>query len=346
MSLVQKIIDGLHALPERYHTICLHGGEPTLIGKSWFERFAALVTQFNQSSDDKRISIAIQTNGIEIDEDWIQLFKLASVGISISIDGPQLIHDSARVDRKGRGTFERVKSCIQRLNDARLDPSAIAVLTKESMMLEPAQFYSFFADLPTKEIDIAPYVETGTSDTEKIARSQFEADVRSLTTYMNQLFDVWFYDSRPSQYVNIRCFEQTVGALLGYTPTLCNRQGGFACGRTPCVMPDGTVFACDLETERIDLRLGNLHSEKFEEIVQPERLIPLHKHIAEAFETLGCYSCGLLGLCAFACPRFAFSGNHFKSYCDFTKDFVSHVKTRLNGYSMAVSHQKLDFDYT
>ena len=104
LSIVDRVIEGLQTLPERFHTICLHGGEPTLIGKAWFKDFVFKVNAFNQSRADKRISIAIQTNGIEVDEDWIELFKLGSVGVSVSIDGPEVIHNSARVDRKGNGT--------------------------------------------------------------------------------------------------------------------------------------------------------------------------------------------------------------------------------------------------
>lgn len=345
LSTVQEVLDGLARLPESFHTICLHGGEPTLIGKEWFKEFISLINKFNETSGDKRIDIAMQTNAVEIDEDWIELFKLGSVGVSVSIDGPEAIHDFARTDRKGNGTFHRVKSSVQMLEEAQLDPCAITVLTRQSMTIEPSQLYEFYADLGLREIDVAPYIETGASEKEKAARAVLEPSANLLTDYLNRLFDVWFYNMNSDHYVNIRSFEQTVGMLLGYTPTLCNRQGGFACGRTPCIMPDGTVFACDLETDHLDLRLGSLLSEKFDEIVNPDRLSSLNNHIKEAFEALGCYSCGLLGLCAFSCPRFAFSKEDCSSYCQFTRDFVSHVKSRLGEFSNTLFNEQLDFDW-
>jgi len=280
---------------------------------------------------------------LEIDEEWIKFFKRGSVGISLSLDGPGNIHDSARFDRKGYGTFARVIEIIQRLRLSNFDPSIIAVITKNSFKLNPNEYYLFFSSLEIKEMDIAPYIETGTSETEILARKLYEPYVTDLTLFLNSLFDAWLFRCENDGFVNIRSFEQTVGALLGYTPTLCNRKVGIACGRTPCIMPDGRVFACDLESDEIDLKLGSLKNENFEDIVKAERLQQLHNYIKQAFKELGCYNCGFLGVCAFACPRFAFSKRDLSVYCSLTKEFVEHVRTRLNHISEKIFSDEIEF---
>jgi len=343
LSIIDKLLEGLLRLPEKYNTICLHGGEPLLVGKRWFGEFVNKILKFNESNLEKKLSIAIQTNGIDIDEEWIDLFKRGSVGISLSLDGPKGIHDSARLDRKGYGTFDQIIDTIGKLKSSNFSPSIISVLTKNSLKLSPNKYYVFFSDLGIKEMDIAPYIETGNSEMEVLARNSYEPDVSDLTLFLNTLFDVWLYHSKTDGFVNIRSFEQTVGALLGYTPTLCNRKAGIACGRTPCIMPDGSVFACDLETDGIDLKLGSLRNENFEDIVKVERLQKLHNYVKQAFKELGCYNCGFLGVCAFACPRFAFSKRNLSAYCTFTKGFVEHVKSRLNDISEELFSDKIEF---
>jgi len=344
ISIVDSILEGFAKLPEKYHTICLHGGEPLLMGKKWFKQFVGKIHSFNEKNTEKRVSIAIQTNAIDIDDEWIELFKLGPIGVSVSIDGPQDIHDFARIDGTGKGTYERVIASIQSLKKAKIEPSAIAVVTKYTTLLKPEDYYHFFSDIGLREIDIAPYIETGDSKIEESIRISYEPDPMKLSSFVKGLFDVWLFDSNSDGFVNIRSFEQTVAALLGYIPTLCNRQGGLACGRTPCIMPDGTVFACDLETDQIDLRLGSLVFEKFENIIRPERLSQLHNYIKQAFLKLGCYSCGLLGLCAFACPRFAFAKRNLSSYCcPFSKEFINHVRNRLDCISKEICGDTIEF---
>ena len=60
------------------------GGEPTLMGKAFFRK----VIKFqNQYSAGKKISNAIQTNGILLDDEWCEFLAANQflVGVSISI---------------------------------------------------------------------------------------------------------------------------------------------------------------------------------------------------------------------------------------------------------------------
>lgn len=63
--------------------------------------------------------------------------------LGVSVDGPQAIHDGQRVDRAGRGTFERVMRGISKLRQHDVPFGVISVLTNESMDAPDAiwQFY-------------------------------------------------------------------------------------------------------------------------------------------------------------------------------------------------------------
>ena len=47
-------------------------------------------------------------NGTKLDPDWAAFFKKHDFLVGISIDGPREIHDTYRVTRGGRGSFDQV----------------------------------------------------------------------------------------------------------------------------------------------------------------------------------------------------------------------------------------------
>lgn len=134
---VVKFLAGIPLAKEPL-TICWHAGEPLAVPRSFYERaftaFAAGPTAVRQN---------IQTNGTLITDEWCRFFKKWSVQIGLSIDGPQAIHDRHRVDRAGRGTFERVMRGVSKLREHEIPFSVIAVLTRDSLD-SPDELWSFF----------------------------------------------------------------------------------------------------------------------------------------------------------------------------------------------------------
>src|ERR1700733_12308796 len=106
--------------------LVFHGGEPLLFPK---RRFAALQKKLNEI--ERRTGCVIKrgvtTNGILVDDEWIELFKAYDIGVSISLDGPAEINDKYRVDFKGRGTLAQTLEGLALLRAAGLDPGLISV---------------------------------------------------------------------------------------------------------------------------------------------------------------------------------------------------------------------------
>src|ERR1044072_398024 len=97
LAVVRKLVSGLASLPSGDHTFCLHGGEPLLMGKWWFESFLDLVDAHNQQHRGcSNVSIATQTSAVLVDEGWVRLFLHGKVGVSVSLDGPAEVHDAGR----------------------------------------------------------------------------------------------------------------------------------------------------------------------------------------------------------------------------------------------------------
>ncbi|CNK64389.1 galns arylsulfatase regulator (Fe-S oxidoreductase) [Yersinia frederiksenii] len=62
--------------------------------KEHFAKICSLLISGNYSGSN--ISLALQTNGTLIDDEWISLFEKYLVNVSISIDGPKHINDRHR----------------------------------------------------------------------------------------------------------------------------------------------------------------------------------------------------------------------------------------------------------
>jgi len=124
-------------------SIVWHAGEPLILPISFYENAFRIAEQCNTRG--LRIVHFFQTNGTLINQDWCDFFKRYQVKVGVSLDGPPHLHDASRVDRAGRGTFERVMRGIKLLQQNEIEPSIITVLTK-SALDNPDEIWHFFAE--------------------------------------------------------------------------------------------------------------------------------------------------------------------------------------------------------
>jgi uncharacterized protein len=96
---------------DRPLSVVLHGGEPLLLGLPDMHRLIEGLSKALRSD----AGLHIQTNGVLLSDDFIDLFAKHDVGISISLDGTAEVHDRNRLDRKGLGSYARVVEAIARV---------------------------------------------------------------------------------------------------------------------------------------------------------------------------------------------------------------------------------------
>jgi uncharacterized protein len=115
-EVVSFLRRGAIELDIRHLYIGLHGGEPTLLPK---ERFDRLCTMLREGLEDvTRVHLGMQTNGTLLDEEWIDLFARHRVMVGVSLDGPPHIHDAARPDHRGRGSYANAVRGLELLQRA------------------------------------------------------------------------------------------------------------------------------------------------------------------------------------------------------------------------------------
>ena len=133
--------------------VVLHGGEPLLIGRELLETTLSNLRQALPSD----CSLNIQTNGMLLTNPILDLCERYNASLSISIDGPSIVHDNFRVGHSGQKTHRKVEKSIEMLRTHRsaknIFSGLLAVIDPKS---DPCEIYAYFKSLRTPSIDFLP----------------------------------------------------------------------------------------------------------------------------------------------------------------------------------------------
>jgi uncharacterized protein len=92
--------------------ILWHGGEPLLAGLGFF---SAALQMLHGLAPGLRFHHYLQTNGLLLDYDFCAFFRDHEFQIGVSLDGPQVLHDSMRIGADGLGTHAAVLEKVRLL---------------------------------------------------------------------------------------------------------------------------------------------------------------------------------------------------------------------------------------
>ena len=101
-DLLDFIEDGLSQAPVRRVVFGFHGGEPTLAKAEKVREFCRLARE--RLENRVEVLFALQTNGVHVSPEWMQLIHDERIGVGISIDGPAQVHDRYRMHHRNRGS--------------------------------------------------------------------------------------------------------------------------------------------------------------------------------------------------------------------------------------------------
>ena len=101
----------------------------------------------------------MQTNGTLLDDEWCEFFKENNYLIGLSIDGPRELHDAYRVNKSGRGTFDRVMNGLRLLQKHGVEYNILTTVNRINADY-PLEVYRFLRDeVGTEWIQLIPIVE-------------------------------------------------------------------------------------------------------------------------------------------------------------------------------------------
>jgi serine-type anaerobic sulfatase-maturating enzyme len=342
-TYIRQLLES-HRTPEV--TVAWQGGEPTLMGVDFFRKAVDVVERYRRPG--QRIQHTFQTNGIALDDEWCAFLKANDFLVGLSVDGPRDLHDSNRVTRGGKGTFDLVMKGWECLREHGVDFNILCTVNAANQQ-HGRRAYQFFRDeLGATWIQFIPIVERATADTLHIANlgwSERPKEKRLLYTqtgtlvtersvggesygkFLVDIFEEWVRRDVGKVYVQL--FDVTLEAYFG-RHLLCIHAP--TCGFGPALEHNGDLYACDHFVEP-GFKLGNIHQTHMLELVaSPEQ----RRFGQDKRDTLTrqCQECEVRPLCNGGCPkdRFATSkdGEPGHNYlCAGLYEFFTHTRPAM-----------------
>ncbi len=275
-------------------SITWQGGEPTLRGLDFYKQAYLLKKKYGLIFDS-----AFQTNGINLNEDWISFFKENNFLVGISLDGPSIFHSKNRKTKENESFFEKIISNINLLKKHDVKFNVLTTVNKENV-LHATEVYKFLRDdLKIKFMQFIPIVQS-------VIGSGFQREnnlnPQSITPdeyaeFIIKIFDVWY--KHDIHQISIQLFDVIMCSWMGKEHGLCMFQKN--CGQALCLEHNGDLYACDHFVEK-EFLLGNINEKSIKECTDNKNFYNFRKHKRESISK-ECLICPHFFICHGECPK-------------------------------------------
>ena len=315
-------------------TFAWQGGEPTLLGLEYFRRVVELEKKY---ADGRAVHNAIQTNGTKLDREWCRFFRENNFLVGLSLDGPRALHDTYRVDKGQKPTFERVMCGLNLLKKHRVEFNTLTVVNASNVK-HPLKVYDFLRETGSGFIQFIPLVErlpAGSGSKLDFAEPPEPGQPPSPVTrwsvnadlygeFLIQIFDQWV--RRDVGNVFVQMFDVSLGIWSGAGPNLCIFLEN--CGQALALEHNGDLFSCDHYVYP-KYRLGNILNDSLGAMAHADAQQKFGRAKSEALPEF-CRACDVRFACNGECPKNRFlktpDGEDGLTYlCPAYKKFFHHV---------------------
>ena len=327
---IDEVINGLSELSDKQHrpfAVVLHGGEPLLLG---YTKLEYLICSLRDALPDE-CAISLQTNGILISQKILDLCANTRTTISVSLDGPQNIHDKNRVGHTGEGSYDKV---LKGLDLLRAHSAAdwmftglLAVIDPES---EPTEIYNYFKSLNPPSVDFI-YRDGNHS---RLPYKKLSLHSTEYGQWISNLLDVYLADTNP---IKIRILDDLIKLLLGGKGT---KDGvGLTSYGVLIVDTDGTITKNDTLKSSFDgadrfESKWSVHSHDLQEILKSAEFAEYHESQRPTSNI--CLSCPELNICGGGMTLHRWrDDNGYDNpsvFCADQKYLINHIRRYLSVY--------------
>lgn len=185
--------------------LIFHGGEPLLMSKP---RFAEMCETLRRHESGFRFNFGLQTNGVLVDDEWIELFERYQVSAGVSLDGPQAVNDLHRLDQRGRSSYDRTVAGLRRMQEAAVhgripNPGLLSVINP---FADGTEVYRHFAhDLGITRMSFLTPDYTWDSVVGKSV-------IRGVERFLLAALRAWLADKNPK--IRVRVFSELLAAMI------------------------------------------------------------------------------------------------------------------------------------
>lgn len=291
----ERIFASGWAAPEL--NVIWHAGEPLVLPVDYYRDAFDLIEDIRPQTILLRHSI--QTNGMLITPAWCELFHEYAVGVGVSIDGPQHLHDTHRLTRRGLGTFGQAMHGVHLLRQHNIDFHVITVLCSEALD-DPESLLQFYVESGIDQVCFN--VEESEGDHQSALFAQ--ADLRRrFTTFLDRF---WRAARGRGDFRFIREVDAMVPRIVRPNEaTMWNEQVIPFAMVNVAVNGDVSSFSPELlglkNASYADFIVGNVHTHSLEEMSTSAPMQLMARDIAAGVE-LCRRNCEYFSVCGGGAP--------------------------------------------
>ncbi len=272
------------------------GGEPTLAGIDFFQQALALQKKYAQG---KKIRNTLQTNGTLLDEGWCRFLARNRFLVGLSMDGPEEIHNTCRLDAADHPSFNSTFTALKLLQKHGIELNILVTVNQHNSRY-PLEVYRFFRLHGVRYLQFIPIVERAAGQTAVVTEQSVEP--KQYGVFLTQVYQEWIQHDVGQIFV--MNFEWILAAWACREPGVCYLAP--RCGGNLILEHNGDIFSCD-HFMYPAYRLGNIHDEGgLQQLIRSE----IQEHFGAAKETTlpgYCRRCELLFACHGGCPKHRFN---------------------------------------
>ena len=307
-NMVKKVFDDV----EYSANFAFQGGEPTMAGIEFFEKFHKFVEKYNTKKII--VNFSLQTNGTLLNKKWLELFKKHNYLIGLSLDGNKEMHDTFRIDAKGEGTFSRVLKAAKMMKKAEVEFNILCVVNK--LIAQNGKLvYNFFRNNGFRYYQFIPCLDSLSCSEEK----DYTLTAEDYGKFLDETFNLWYEDMMSGKRISVRHFDNYTKILLGEEPEACDMVGH--CNMNAVLESDGSMYPCDFYVLD-EFKVGNINESTFEELFKSEAEMRFLRTSLAVDEK--CKVCRYFKICRGGCRRhkeLTAEGNYENRFCESYKYF-------------------------
>jgi uncharacterized protein len=252
-------------------TFAWQGGEPTLLGVEFFRKVVNLEQKF---ANGKRIANAFQTNGVLLNDTWAEFFAENHFLVGLSTDGPRELHDSYRLNKGGKSTFDSVINGIHYLKKHGVEFNTLTVVNRKNSQ-HPLEVYRFLREVGSGYMQFIPIVERVTSAPSpnglhliapnwksNAEVTEWSVEPLQFGVFLCAIFDEWVRRDVGRYFVQI--FDVALESWFGIPQGLCVFRE--TCGAALAIEHNGDLYSCD-HFVYPENKLGNIMESPLESLV-------------------------------------------------------------------------------
>jgi len=297
--------------------VIFFGGEALLNFK--LMRDIVAYAQEKGRTANKKVDFSLTTNGTLLTDEIIDFFQEHRFGVTVSIDGPQDLHDKRRsflsTTGKRRGSYELLLPRVARLLERYTARPVVARVTLTKGTLEIVRIYEHLSELGFFEVGFSPVTATTGVD-----YGLEPADLRLVLDGFEELGAVYTERALRNQYTGFSNLSTMLTDLYAGTNKL------FPCGAGLGLLDvdgNGDVYLCHRFPGSEEHKYGNVNDG-----VQYERLNEFLNG-AHIGNKPVCQTCWIRGLCGGGCyheayTQFGDGALPNLHYCDFLRRWTEY----------------------